>query len=58
MMHHNHLIIAVISDLVLLNHIAQRENDGNGFLIIPHMHVISQYDDCLFFHFHGSAIAF
>jgi hypothetical protein len=41
------LIIAVISDSVLLNHIAQRENVGNGFLIIPHMHMISQHD-CLF----------
>jgi hypothetical protein len=55
--HHKHLIIAVIGDSVLLNHIAQRENVGNGFLIIPHVRMISQHD-CLFFHFHGSTIAF
>jgi hypothetical protein len=56
-MHHKHLIVAVISDSVLLNHIAQRENVGNGFLVLSHMHMISQHD-CLCFHFHGSTITF
>jgi hypothetical protein len=56
-MHHKHLIVAVLSDSVLLNHIAQSKNVGNGFLIIPHVHMISQHD-CLFVHFHGSTIAF
>jgi hypothetical protein len=56
-MYHKHLIVAVVSDLVLLNHVAQRENVGNGFLIVPHLHMIS-WHDCLFLYFHGSTIAF
>ncbi len=56
-MHHKHLIIAVISDSVLFNHVAQRENVGNGFLIVPHMHVKS-WHDCLFLYFHHFTIAF
>jgi hypothetical protein len=57
-MHHKHLIVAVITDSVLLvNHIAQRENVGNSFLIVPHMRMIS-WHDYLFLYFHGSTIAF
>ncbi len=48
-MHHKHLIIAVISDLVLLNHVAQSKNVGNHFLIVPPVHMISQHD-CMFVH--------
>jgi hypothetical protein len=56
-MHHKHLIDAVVRDTVLLDHVAQRENVGNGFFIILYVRMISQHD-CLFFRFHGYAIAF
>jgi hypothetical protein len=50
-MHHKHLIVAVVSDLVLLNDISQSKNVGNCFLIVPHMCIISQHD-CLLVHFY------
>jgi hypothetical protein len=54
--YHKHLIITIVSDSVLLDDIAQSDDIGDGFLVVPHVRMIARHL-CLVGNHHGSTIA-